>query len=321
MDVFFAENGRMRPGWRFVLGMLVFAASEEVGNAAGTIFFRTHFLLAELLVQAISLTILLGGFAFLLVAVDHVEDAALASMGLGFRRGMGREVIVGLWVGVSMVVVCGVVLFIFSEVQLVSDVVGIRMLFRTALALTVLSVGAMAEEAAFRGYPFQRLVEAAGPIVAIVVLQIGFGFIHGGNPHVSRWAIANTALFGVLLAIAYLRSRSLWLTWSIHFGWNAMLSVGLGLPMSGLTAFGTLWHTRVRGPEWMTGGNYGIEGGVLGTSVIALAIPAVWWLAGRIGKSGNRVIGQSENRVIGESGDRGIGESQNPGTGQAGTLP
>ena len=80
MDVFFAENGRMRAGWRFALGALVFVASEEVGGAAGAIVWRTHFLAAQLLVQAISLTILLGGFTFLLIAEDHVEDAALASM-------------------------------------------------------------------------------------------------------------------------------------------------------------------------------------------------------------------------------------------------
>jgi hypothetical protein len=64
-----------------------------------------------------------------------------------------------------------------------------------------------------------------------------------------------------------------------------MLAVGLGLPLSGLTLFAALWHTRVRGPEWMTGGNYGIEGGGLTTGAIALAMPAVWWMAGRIRKS------------------------------------
>ena len=310
MDVFFAENGRMRAGWRFALGVLVFAASEEVGNAAGAIFWRTHFLVAQLVVQAISLTILLGGFAFLLVAVDHVEDAALASMGLGFRRNTAREIVVGLWVGGAMIVVCGVLLAICADDVNVTGHIGSYALLRTALALIVLGVGAMAEEAAFRGYPFQRLVEAAGPIVAIVVVQIGFGLVHGGNPHVSRWAVANTALFGVLLAIAYLRSRSLWLPWGIHFGWNGMLAVVLGLPMSGLTEFATLWHTRVRGPAWMTGGNYGIEGGALATAAICLAMPGVWWLAGKIRRSGNPVIGESENREIGESGNRGI-ESEN----------
>ena len=205
-----------------------------------------------------------------------------------------REVVVGLWVGCTMIVLCGVLLALFADDVNVTGHIGSYALLRTTLALVVLGIGAMAEEAAFRGYPFQRLVEAAGPIVAIVVVQIGFGLVHADNPHVSRWAVANTALFGVLLAIAYLRSRSLWLPWGIHFGWNAMLSVGLGLPMSGLTEFGTLWHTRVRGAEWVTGGYYGIEGGAVGTAVIVLAVPGVWWLAGRVRRSGEREAGRPD---------------------------
>ena len=285
MDVFFDANGRMRAGWRFVLGALVFGASEVVGSAAGAALWRTRFLLAQLLVQGVSLTILLGGFTFLLVAVDQVDDNALASMGLGFQRNTVREIAIGLWIGCAMVLACAGILFLFSEVQSVSATIGLTTLLRAALALAVLALGAMAEEAAFRGYPFQRLVEAAGPILAIAILQIGFGLMHRDNPNVSRWAIANTVLFGVLLAVAYLRSRSLWLPWGIHFGWNAMLAVGLGLPLSGLTLFAALWHTRVRGPEWMTGGDYGIEGGALTTGAIALAMPAVWWMAGRIKRS------------------------------------
>jgi uncharacterized protein len=301
VDVFFTENRRMRAGWRFVLGALVFAASETVGNAAGAIFWRTHFLIAQFIVQGISLTILLGGFVFLLVAVDHVEDNALASIGLGFRRGTAREIVVGLWIGCAMVVACGLVLLVWADDFSIEGHIGRYGLLRTALALAVLGMGAMAEEAAFRGYPFQRLVEAAGPVVAIIVIQIGFGFVHSDNPHVSRWGLANTALFGVLLALAYLRSRSLWLPWGIHFAWNTTLAIGFGLPMSGLVSFATLWHTRVRGPQWMTGGNYGIEGGALGTVVITLAIPAVWWLAGRIRRSRIPATGKSEDPGFGPS--------------------
>lgn len=296
MGPFLAANGRLRAGWRFCLGALVFFAAEEVGNGAGAVLWRTHILLAELLVQAISLAILLGGFVFLLVAVDHVEGDALPAMGLGWGRGTMRQIAAGIGIGFVVALACAAVLLVWADDVSVHGHIGGNSLLRAGLALAVLALGAMAEEAAFRGYPFQRLVEAAGPVVAIVVIQVCFGLVHGDNPHVSRWAVANTALFGVLLALAYLRSRSLWLSWGIHFGWNAMLAIGLGLPMSGLTLFAALWHTRVRGPQWMTGGAYGIEGGALATAAIGLAIPGVWWAAGKlIGKSGNREIGQSED--------------------------
>ena len=294
MDLLYETNGRLRAIWRFCLGLLVFIAAEAVGNAAGAVFFRFHILIAEFLVQAISVTILLGGFTFLLITADHVEEGALASMGLGWSRSTLRQVLAGLGIGVVMVLGCAAVLVVWADDVTLSGHLGSMTMLRAGLALTVLALGAMAEEAAFRGYPFQRLTDAAGPIVAIVVIQIGFGLIHSDNPNVSRWGIANTALFGVLLAVAYLRSRSLWLPWGMHFGWNAMLAVGLGLPLSGLTVFASVLHTRVRGPEWMTGGSYGIEGGALTTVAIIAMSPVVWWLGGRIRHSGSRVIGHSQ---------------------------
>ena len=191
-------------------------------------------------------------------------------------------------------------------------------MLRAGLALSVLALGAMAEEAAFRGYPFQRLTEAAGPFVAIAVIQVGFGLIHSDNPNVSRWGIANTALFGVLLAVAYLRSRSLWLPWGIHFGWNATLAVGLGLPLSGLTIFASVLHTRVSGPQWITGGDYGIEGGALTTAAIVAMSPLVWWVAARIGTSGSREIGQTKTAsgaTLTDSAVTGFSDHRSPGGG------
>lgn len=301
VDPFFADNGRLRPIWRFLLGALVFFAAEEVSSAVGAVFSRTHVLAAELVVQAVSVTILLGGFVFLLVAVDHVEDDALPAMGLGWHRRTLPQMAAGAGIGIVMALACATVLMASSEDVSVRGHIGSYALIRTALALAVLSLGAMSEEAAFRGYPFQRLTDAAGPVVAITVVQVGFGLIHGKNPGVSPWALANTALFGVLLALAYLRSRSLWLPWGIHFGWNAMLAIGLGLPLSGLTIFATLWHTHVRGPRWMTGGPYGIEAGGLTTAAILLAVPLVWWAGAKIGESGTRGGGQSEDPEAGRS--------------------
>jgi membrane protease YdiL (CAAX protease family) len=309
VNLFLADDGRLRAIWRFCLGAVVFVAAEEVGNAAGAVVWRTHVLVAELLVQAISLTILLGGLVFLLVAVDQVESDALPAMGLGWGRRTARQIAAGIGIGCAMALACAAVLMVFAQISFVSTTPGPRMLLRAALALAVLALGAMAEEAAFRGYPFQRLVEAAGPIVAIVVMQICFGLVHRDNPNVSRWGLANTVLFGVLLALAYLRSRALWLPWGIHFGWNAMLAVGLGLPMSGLTLFAAFWHTRVRGPHWMTGGAYGVEGGALATAAITLAIPAVWWAGAKIGESGNGAVWESGNLANREAENPGVAPS------------
>jgi hypothetical protein len=148
--------------------------------------------------------------------------------------------------------------------------------------LFILATAAMGEELMFRGYPFQRLLEATGPVIAVVIMSFLFAIAHGGNPHASRLAMVNTFAIGTLLCIAYLRTRALWMPWGIHFAWNAVLGLVFGLPVSGLTDFAVVVKARASGPRWITGGAYGIEGSVVGTIVIVLGfIPVVLLTRGR----------------------------------------
>jgi hypothetical protein len=150
---------------------------------------------------------------------------------------------------------------------------------RAALRLTEVLVlllgGAMLEELLFRGYPFQRLIEAIGVPGAIVVLSVFFGAVHLGNPNAGglwSWGFFNTLAVGIMFALAYLRTRALWFPFGIHFGWNFFLGVVYGLPVSGIKDFSVLIRANAHGPRLLTGGAYGIEGSLTGSIVILLGI-------------------------------------------------
>ncbi len=136
--------------------------------------------------------------------------------------------------------------------------------------LVTLLVAATGEELIFRGYAFQLLVEKVGPFATILPISVLFGLAHGSNPHSSRLAILNTILWGVLLGVAFLRSRDLWLPIGLHFGWNAVLPL-FGVNLSGLTIDVTRYVYRWDlAPIW-SGGNYGPEGGLL-TTIFVLGL-------------------------------------------------
>ncbi len=120
------------------------------------------------------------------------------------------------------------------------------------LNLLVLAAAAMAEEVAFRGYPFQRLIEAIGPTTATIVMATIFGLIHLRNPGATSASTLVTVLSGVLMATAYLQTSALWLPWGFHFGWNAAMAVLFGLPVSGLD-FSAVVSSNTVGPTWLTG--------------------------------------------------------------------
>jgi membrane protease YdiL (CAAX protease family) len=274
--IFLAADGRLRAGWRFLVSLLVvFAADFIAGHAVGLLNYG-GVLIAETVYRGINLVLLLMGFAILIRVLDGVLRRPLAAMGLG----LDRTTLLGLWgtlLGAAMVAVCVVTIAAMGTLDF-EIVTSRRALTRALLAVFLLAIAAMGEEVAFRGYPFQKLVEATGAVGAIVITSAFFGLVHAGNPNASGWAVTNTVLFGAMMAIAYVRTRSLWLPWGIHFGWNTALGLGFGLPLSGLRMFAIVIKGRANGPVWMTGGAYGIEGSALGTAVIVAAAVGLMWL-------------------------------------------
>jgi len=88
--------------------------------------------------------------------------------------------------------------------------------------------------------------------------------------------LLNTVLIGIVLAIAYLRTRALWLPLGLHFGWNATLGLLFGLPVSGLDIFNVVTHSTADGPRWLTGGSYGIEASAPGALAVVVGLLVVW---------------------------------------------
>lgn len=146
-----------------------------------------------------------------------------------------------------------------------------------AFVTLMLWIGAAGEELMFRGYAFQILVRRFGPGWVIPPFAVLFALAHFDNPQANWAAVANTALWGVVLGLAYWRSRDLWLPIGLHFGWNWALPLA-GVKLSGfkmgLTGYELQWKA---GPLW-SGGQYGVEAG-LPTTAAALLLLA--WLCRR----------------------------------------
>jgi membrane protease YdiL (CAAX protease family) len=122
---------------------------------------------------------------------------------------------------------------------------------------------AVYEELHYRGYAFQRLMEGTGPWIAVVLGGAYFAWVHWENPGMDGstkvWASLNIGLAGILLGLAYLKTRSLAFPVGIHLGWNWTQGTLLGFGVSGTTDPGLLtpvFHSR---PQWMTGGAFGLE--------------------------------------------------------------
>jgi hypothetical protein len=268
-------SGRLHPVWAFVLSSLLSAAAFYVAVVIAITIAGERSLFLEIIFRPLLAGLLLAIYVWLLTAADHVEDHRLAALGLPRTSGMFRQLVGGFLLGFVLVLLAILPVMLWGGLSF-SLRHGVHPVPRIAAALLVLACGALAEELMFRGYPFQHLVEGIGPVGAIVVFSILFGAVHLSNPGASLWGLVNTILIGIVLSVAYLRTRALWLPLGLHFGWNATLGLLLGLPVSGLRLFNVLFRTTATGPRWLTGGSYGIEGSATCVVVVLLGLAVIW---------------------------------------------
>ena len=232
------------------------------------------------LIDRLVLLFLLGvGFSALGIGFSRQRQPRRA-MGLVSRPGMWHEFGTGSAVGWGLLLLT-IVPSVFIGGLGVTLWTGAHQWFLLILDLLVLAVAALCEEMIFRGYPFQRLMDSIGTSLASVLISICFVVVHY-QPEMPHAAVFALFLLSLILCIAYLRTRALWLAWGLHFAWNAAMGPLFGLPLSGYTGFANGFSPVVqslpRGPDFLTGADYGPEGSVVAVLVLCFGL----WLIMRV---------------------------------------
>jgi membrane protease YdiL (CAAX protease family) len=256
----------------FVTSATWFLASDVLaGRAARGISGRLNIDAARPLLEAVFLIFLLAVGFSILQAIAHRNSSLRDVLGLPKRVTSPREWILGVALGWGCVVLAVLPMALMGklDVELWTQP---RAVWLLALNLGTLAIAALAEEIAFRGYPFRRLIEAVGPVAATIGMSLLFGLGHALNPGATWTSILVTMLAGLLLSVAWLRTHGLWLPWGLHFAWNASIGILFGLPISGINDFASVVQTRAVGPLWLTGGGYGPEGAGLTAIVLLVGV-------------------------------------------------
>ncbi|MBS0584176.1 MAG: CPBP family intramembrane metalloprotease [Proteobacteria bacterium] len=140
------------------------------------------------------------------------------------------------------------------------------------------------EELVARGVVLRNLENVFGSAAAIVLSAALFAALHVGNPSATPLSLAALAIEGgAMLGAVYVATRSLWWTAGIHAAWNFTQTGVFGIADSGHPGQGLL-RTELAGPEWLTGGAFGIEASVLGVALCAIVAAGFLVLADRRGQ-------------------------------------
>lgn len=226
----------------------------------------------------------IAGFAVFLAYAHFIEQRVPTELAL---RGMGRELGAGLLMGAGLYAACELVLMALGYYRIQGLNPWRFMLPAIAMALS----SGIFEELLFRGVLFRSVETWLGSWAALVVSSLVFGLTHLMNPQGTlEGALFIAVEAGVLLAAAYMLTRRLWLSMGFHVAWNYTQSAIFSSIVSGNDAEPGLIRSTIKGPDLLTGGNFGVESSVLAlalctnTGVVMLAmavkrgkiVPPVW---------------------------------------------
>ena len=138
------------------------------------------------------------------------------------------------------------------------------------------------EEVATRGWLLTRIAARTNLPLAIGISSSLFGILHLGNSGVTFTSLLNIVLDGVLAALLFIYTDSIWLVVAQHGTWNYVQGNLLGFQVSGTGADASIFSfTMGSGPDWLTGGAFGAEGSIITTLVLLVSVVIVYRLGER----------------------------------------
>jgi membrane protease YdiL (CAAX protease family) len=212
--------------------------------------------------QLLAAVLVWFGYRFYIHRIEKRQPTELAT------RSMARELGTGLLLGAGLVALTFAVLAALGGYQFVGvNALSIRML----VPLAELVLVGMAEEMMFRGVIFGVTERSLGNKPAIVISALLFSLAHVPNEGVSVLAIAVIAVYGVMQAALYMKTRRLWACIGTHIAWNYCISQVFSSTVSGHAATDGLLRGELVGNAMLTGGVFGVEGSLITLLLIAAA--------------------------------------------------
>ena len=284
-EVFINRTGHLRSGWRFLIFLLAFIFTGGLTaliikltlSKQGVDYSPGNFLFISVnSVVSLVLAVLLGW-----LCGKYLEALPFRALGAWFTKNWLKDLILGFLLGaltlglaVLIAVGFGGLRFDFNRAQ-ASPAIARTLVVSLALFI----VAAAFEEAFFRGYLLQTFARARLAWLAIALTSLFFAAGHLGNDNATQLSTLNTALAGIWFSAAYLKTRTLWLPFGLHLMWNWFQGAIFGIEVSGITSLTTapLLREIDAGPIWLTGENYGIEGGIACTIALIVSTLFVWF--------------------------------------------
>ncbi len=212
----------------------------------------------------LSLFNLIGTFIVLWLFMKHLDKEKFINLGLQLKNRI-EDFIIGIVIGFVIMTIGYLLLQSLDEITFQNVNFNPKEILISVLLFCIVAI---VEETLMRGYILRNLMISFNKYVALLISSLLFSLMHGFNPNVDLFALANIFLAGILLGLSYIHTKNLWFPIGLHLSWNLFQTL-FGFNVSGQDSY-SLIEISIADKNILNGGDFGFEGSIL--SVISMVI-------------------------------------------------
>lgn len=271
---FISAKAKSRFNLNFILSPIVALVLMAVAETFGYFSFMPLFFN---FMNNSFMTLILELFAFAFISLAIILWARFVEkspwLGLGIRKkGALKDFLLGWGIGAAMLTTCVLLMWGFGAIQVTSFQFSANLVGEFLILVLAWSVQGTTEELLTRGWMFSSLAAKHNIPVGILVSSLFFTFLHLGNNAISIIPLLDLTLFAILACLVLLKTGNLWVISGIHAAWNCFQGNVFAFPVSGTQAGQAFISVTTSGPEWLSGGAFGVEGSIISLVVQGLMI-------------------------------------------------
>ncbi len=259
-SILFTPERRLRALWRILIFVgIAIATTIAAVVVEGLVTAAATSLGYRLVFSQWSLA--LGFLLAHLVVLRWVDGKSWEFVGLDSPAARPALLAQGMLLGALSIGVPSAILLLTGQLDAIPSAPG-SSLAAAGISFANLFPAAFSEELLLRGYIFAVLREAVGWRWTLISTSVVFGLLHIPNPGSSGLSVLLVMLAGMFLGATLIATRSLYAATLAHFAWNWVMAALLHAPVSGLPVATPDYRVADSGPDWLTGGGWGPEGGI-----------------------------------------------------------
>ncbi|MCM1991982.1 CPBP family intramembrane glutamic endopeptidase [Oceanirhabdus seepicola] len=249
-----------------VIGVITLAVPTDMGMTTNTI---------------LNLVFIFGGMAVVfMLYVKFIQKRKVRTLGF-YKENAGKNYIKGFFIGIAMMTISVLICYATGSMKPTTTASGVAVGAAAIGPVLLILIGWIiqggTEEIITRGWLLPVIGARYNVILAIIISSSFFGLLHLGNNNVGVLPMINLILFGVFAAVYALREGAIWGVMGIHSAWNWAQGNIFGIEVSGNPVVGgTIFKFNNSGSQFISGGGFGIEGGIACTIVLVIGILIVY---------------------------------------------